>query len=97
MELQTLTRLPKTRAIIFPFKTYLYPLEDIKDEGLGPQLIEAIEGLQKGNAPGMFKYKGAVRWVRTNHAGRSAPIANNWAGEERVRVLAVIEIVLEPV
>lgn len=62
MELQTLTRLPKTGAVIFPFKTYLYPLKEIKEEGLGPQLIEAIEGLGKGNAPGMFKYKGAVRW-----------------------------------
>ncbi|OIW22546.1 hypothetical protein CONLIGDRAFT_638170 [Coniochaeta ligniaria NRRL 30616] len=64
VELQTLTRLPKTGAVIFPFKTYLYPLKDVKDEGLGPQLVEAIEGLQKGNAPGMFKYKGAVRWGR---------------------------------
>jgi len=62
VELQTLTRLPKTGAVIFPFKTYLYPLKEIKDEGLGPQLVEAIQGLQKGNAPGMFRYKGAVRW-----------------------------------
>ncbi|KAH8904919.1 hypothetical protein BR93DRAFT_914762 [Coniochaeta sp. PMI_546] len=65
VELQTLTRLPKTGAVIFPFKTYMYPLKDIKDEGLGPQLVEAIEGLQKGNAPGMFKYKGAVRWGKS--------------------------------
>lgn len=62
VELQTLTRLPKTGAVSFTFKTYLYPLKEIKDEGLGPELVAAIEGLQRGNAPGMFRYKGAVRW-----------------------------------
>lgn len=62
VELQTLTRLPETRAILFSFKTYLYPLADIKAEGLGPQLADAIEGLKAGNAPGMWTYKGGVRW-----------------------------------
>lgn len=62
VELQTLTRLPKTRAVSFTFKTYLYPLKEIKDEGLGPDLVVAIEGLRKGNAPDMFRYKGAARW-----------------------------------
>jgi hypothetical protein len=64
VELQTLTRLPETQAILFSFKTSLYPLEDIKAEGLGPQLADAIEGLKTGNAPGMWVYKGAVRWGR---------------------------------
>ncbi|KAK4241195.1 hypothetical protein C8A03DRAFT_12527 [Achaetomium macrosporum] len=64
VELQTLTRLPETQAILFSFKTYLYPLEDIKAEGLGPQLADAIEGLKAGNAPGMWVYKGGVRWGR---------------------------------
>jgi len=62
VELQTLTRLPETKAILFSFKTYLYPLADIKAEGLGPQLADAIEGLKAGNAPGMWVYKGGVRW-----------------------------------
>ncbi|KAL2151473.1 hypothetical protein VTH82DRAFT_6571 [Thermothelomyces myriococcoides] len=62
VELQTLTRLPKTQAILFSFKTYLYTLDEIKAEGLGPQLAEAIEGLKTGNAPGMWVYKGGVRW-----------------------------------
>ncbi|KAK3940872.1 hrq family protein 2 [Diplogelasinospora grovesii] len=63
VELQTLTRVPgNTRAILFSFKTYLYPLTDIKTEGLGPQLADAIEGLKEGNAPGMWVYKGGVRW-----------------------------------
>ncbi|KAK1770205.1 hypothetical protein QBC33DRAFT_530410 [Phialemonium atrogriseum] len=65
IELQTLTRLPKTRAILFSFKTYLYPVADIKKEGLGPQLADAIEGLKSGNAPGMSVYKGAVRWGKS--------------------------------
>ncbi len=62
VELQTLTRLPETRAILFSFKTYMYPLPDIKAEGLGPQLADAVEGLKAGNAPGMWVYKGGVRW-----------------------------------
>lgn len=65
VELQTLTRLRKTGAILFAFKTYMYQLKDIKDEGLGPQLADAIEGLKSGNAPGMWKYKGAVRWGKS--------------------------------
>lgn len=62
IELQTLSRLPKTRAVLFSFKTYLYPVEDLKKEGLGPQVADAIEGLKTGNAPGMWKYKGAPQW-----------------------------------
>ncbi|KAL7628506.1 hypothetical protein AAE478_000021 [Parahypoxylon ruwenzoriense] len=62
MELQTLTRMPKTRAILFSFKTYLYPVKEIKEEGLGRDLADAIEGLKTGNAPGMWVYKGGVRW-----------------------------------
>ncbi|KAM0261184.1 hypothetical protein ACHAPA_009914 [Fusarium lateritium] len=62
IELQTVTRLPKTRAILFSFKTYLYPVGQIKEEGLGPAFADAIEGLAKGNAPGMWTYKSAVRW-----------------------------------
>ncbi|KAF6809374.1 hypothetical protein CSOJ01_06962 [Colletotrichum sojae] len=61
-ELQTLTRLPKTGAVLFSFKTYLTPLEEIKNEGLGPQVADAIDGLKTGNAPGMWVYKGASRW-----------------------------------
>jgi hypothetical protein len=62
VEHQTLTRLPDSKALVFSFKTYLYPLSQVKAEGLGPQFADAIEGLQKGNAPGMWTYKAAVRW-----------------------------------
>ncbi|KAI6375134.1 hypothetical protein MCOR25_003028 [Pyricularia grisea] len=65
VELQSLSRLPKTRAVVFSFKSYLYPVTDIKAEGLGPGLADAIEGLKKGNAPGMWTYKGAVRWGKS--------------------------------
>ncbi|ETS88263.1 hypothetical protein PFICI_02091 [Pestalotiopsis fici W106-1] len=65
VELQTLSRLPRTRALLFSFKTYTYPLADIKSEGLGPQLAEAIEGLKTGNAEGMWTYKGGVRWGKS--------------------------------
>ncbi|KAH7312696.1 hypothetical protein B0I35DRAFT_60549 [Stachybotrys elegans] len=63
-ELQALSRLPKTRAILFSFKTYLTPMTDIKAEGSGEQLADAIEGLKNGNAPGMWVYKGGSRWAR---------------------------------
>ncbi|OQE14941.1 hypothetical protein PENSTE_c031G01598 [Penicillium steckii] len=59
VELQTLTRLPRTKAILFSFKTYIYSIEDVKEEGLGPELADAIEGFRKGNAPEFWTYKGA--------------------------------------
>ncbi|KAL6903923.1 hypothetical protein GGI43DRAFT_306737 [Trichoderma evansii] len=62
VELQTLSRLPKTRAVLFSFKTYLYSLRELREEGLGPQVADAIEGLKTGNAPGMWNYKGAPQW-----------------------------------
>lgn len=68
VELQTLSRLPRTRAVLFSFKTLLYTLEEIKAEGLGPQLADAIDGLGKGNAPEMHIYKGAVRWGKAVNA-----------------------------
>ncbi|KAI3550577.1 hypothetical protein CSPX01_01627 [Colletotrichum filicis] len=64
-ELQTLTRLPKTGAIMFSFKTYLTPIEEVKKEGCGLILADAIEGLKTGNAPGMWVYKGASRWGKS--------------------------------
>ena len=50
---------------MFSFKTYMYPISDLKAEGLGPEVADAIEGLKKGNAPGMWRYKSAVRWGRS--------------------------------
>lgn len=41
----------------------MYPVSEIKEEGLGPDFADAIEGLKKGNAPGMWKYKSAIRWA----------------------------------
>lgn len=62
VEKQTLTRLPLTGAVLFSFKTFLYPVTQIKAEGLGPDLAQAIEGLKKGNSPASWVYKGAIRW-----------------------------------
>lgn len=55
--------MPQTRAVLFSFKTYLYPIRQIKDEGLGPELAAAVEGLKAGNAPDTWTYKGAERWA----------------------------------
>ena len=57
-----LHRLPQSKALVFSFKTYLYPLRDIKDEGLGEELSQAIEGLKEGSVPGMHFYKRGVVW-----------------------------------
>ncbi|GMK55708.1 hypothetical protein CspeluHIS016_0207640 [Cutaneotrichosporon spelunceum] len=62
IEMQTLTRLPETKALLFSFKTYLTPVTEVKAEGSGEVFADAIEGLAKGNAPGMWRYKAAIRW-----------------------------------
>ncbi|KAK3063634.1 hypothetical protein LTS18_013945, partial [Coniosporium uncinatum] len=64
-ERQTLHRLPKTGALVFAFKTYQYPVREIKEEGLGEALAEAAEGLGKGNAPDMRIYKKGVVWGKS--------------------------------
>ncbi|KAM5345045.1 hypothetical protein ACJ41O_010907 [Fusarium nematophilum] len=62
-EMQTLSRFPDTRAILFSFKTYMHNVAEVKEEGMGAQFAEAIEGLRQGNAPEMWYYKGATRWA----------------------------------
>jgi hypothetical protein len=61
-ERQILWRLPQTKALVFNFKTYLYPIQDIKDEGLGESLACAIDGLKEGSTPAMHFYKRGVVW-----------------------------------
>ncbi|KAJ6115836.1 hypothetical protein N7523_006253 [Penicillium sp. IBT 18751x] len=61
-ERQTLHRLPRSRALVFAFHTYTYPIQMIKDEGLGEELAIAIDGLVKGNVPAMNSYKRADVW-----------------------------------
>ncbi|KAJ5235158.1 uncharacterized protein N7469_004326 [Penicillium citrinum] len=61
-ERQTLHRLPETRALVFAFHTYTYPLQQIKEEGLGKELATAIEGLKKGNVPAIYSYKRGDVW-----------------------------------
>jgi hypothetical protein len=40
----------------------LYPIKEIRDEGLGEELAQAIDGLKKGNAPQMHFYKRGAVW-----------------------------------
>ena len=61
-ERQTLHRLPKSEALVFAFKTYMYSIKQIKEEGLGEELAEAIDGLKKGNTPAMHYYKRGAEW-----------------------------------
>ncbi|KAF7157886.1 hypothetical protein CNMCM5623_002320 [Aspergillus felis] len=61
-ERQTLHRLPRSKALVFAFHTYTYPLQTIKNEGLGEELATAIDGLKAGNVPGMHWYKRGSVW-----------------------------------
>lgn len=61
-ERQTLHRLPKSKAIVFAFHTYIYPIKQIKEEGGGEELATAIDGLREGNVPQMHFYKRGVVW-----------------------------------
>jgi hypothetical protein len=61
-ERQTLHRLPESKALVFAFKTYMYPIREIKEEGMGEELAQAIEGLQQGSVPEMMFYKRGVVW-----------------------------------
>ncbi|KAL4969550.1 heme-dependent oxidative N-demethylase family protein [Aspergillus stella-maris] len=61
-ERQTLHRLPKSKALLFGFHTYTYPLDDIKQDGLGEELATAIEGLKSGSVPEVYGYKRGEYW-----------------------------------
>ncbi|ELR05568.1 hypothetical protein GMDG_07488 [Pseudogymnoascus destructans 20631-21] len=61
-EMQSLFRLPQSGAIVFVIKTYMYPIQEVKDDGYGEELAAAIEGLQTGNVPEMFFYKRGPIW-----------------------------------
>jgi hypothetical protein len=61
-ERQTLHRLPKSKAIVFAFKTYQYPISQIKAEGQGEELAQAIDGLKSGSVPEMHHYKRGAVW-----------------------------------
>jgi hypothetical protein len=40
----------------------MYPISEIKDEGMGEELAQAIEGLEQGSVPKMMFYKRGVVW-----------------------------------
>lgn len=61
-ERQTLHRLPVSKALVFTVHTYLYPIKQIKDEGSGEDLANAVDGLKRGNVPGMHIYKKGDVW-----------------------------------
>ena len=62
VERQTLHRLEKSGAVVFGFHTLFEPLSDLKAEGNGPVLAEALGGLEAGSVPAMHVYKSGVVW-----------------------------------
>ncbi|KAL2014602.1 hypothetical protein VTN00DRAFT_2127 [Thermoascus crustaceus] len=61
-ERQTLHRLPSSKAILFAFHTYTYPIKEVKEEGLGEELAQAIDGLKEGSVPQIHFYKRGPVW-----------------------------------
>ncbi|KAF1978567.1 hypothetical protein BU23DRAFT_564150 [Bimuria novae-zelandiae CBS 107.79] len=61
-ERQTLHRLPGTGALVFAFKTYTYPIRELREEGSGEALAQAVEGMGRGSVPEMRVYKRQVVW-----------------------------------
>ena len=59
-ERQTLTKLPKSQAVLFTIRTYLLPLSEVKKEGkeVRERLIGAIKGLPED----ISNYKRAGEW-----------------------------------
>lgn len=43
-------------------QTYIYPISDIRAEGNGPILADAIDGLANGSVPRIAVYKKQVVW-----------------------------------
>ncbi|EWG55862.1 hypothetical protein FVEG_13804 [Fusarium verticillioides 7600] len=64
-ERQTLHRLMENdNMLVFSFRTYQYPLKQIRDEGGGPTLAEAIRGINRGSVPAVEWYKASPYWGR---------------------------------
>lgn len=61
-ERQTVHRLPRSGAMVFAFKTYQYPISEVREEGCAKALCEAIDGMGEGSVPEMTVYKRQVVW-----------------------------------
>ncbi|KAI1479810.1 hypothetical protein F4774DRAFT_418650 [Daldinia eschscholtzii] len=60
VEHQTLTKLPRSGAVIFTVRSYMTPLHQVKAEGDGKALAEAIESMPQG----LGHYKMVQYWGR---------------------------------
>lgn len=60
VEHQTLTKLPRTSAVIFTVRSYMTPLYQVKAEGDGKALALAIESMPEG----LGYYKMRQYWGR---------------------------------
>lgn len=55
--MQTLFKLPTSGARVLSIHEYVYPLHQIIDDGDASAMLEAIDGLKKGNVPEIWDYK----------------------------------------
>jgi len=60
VERQIMTRLERTGTIVFSVKTFLTPLSEIKEEGLGEELLAAVNSMPECLA----RYKIRSFWLK---------------------------------
>ncbi|KAL9640122.1 MAG: hypothetical protein Q9204_000839 [Flavoplaca sp. TL-2023a] len=72
-ERHTLTCLPRTKTIMFCVRTYLTPIQHIKDEGDGGALADACDSMAE--KLGVYKRRAVwgkqlCKWLRADHEGK---------------------------
>ncbi|KAL8725251.1 MAG: hypothetical protein Q9181_006485 [Wetmoreana brouardii] len=75
VERQTLTRLPESKAIVFGIRHYVTPLEEVKKEGNGEQLADAIQTMPEK----LGYYKRRPFWQRDVNAFLRESPKGGWA------------------
>jgi hypothetical protein len=78
VEHQMLTCLPLSKAIMFCVRSYMTPLEQIKKEGDGPRLADAIESMPE--KLGLYKMRQfwggkVLPWLKEGSATVPTPVA----------------------
>lgn len=59
-ERQVLTKLPKSKAVVFTIKTYLHPFSEFEEQS--PIVAETLAGAIRGFPPDIAQYKNSVQW-----------------------------------
>ena len=63
-EQQTFFKLPETEAMLLFIRSSVYPLSEIKHDGLGEELANAIDVLRLYNDPHLFDCRVGEAWAK---------------------------------